>query len=1292
MTRRQFPLFLTLVLALLLLSSRPLLADTSVFINEIHYDNDGTDSGEAIEIAGPAGTDLTGWSLVLYNGAGGAVYTTTPLSGSIANQQNGFGTLFVSYPSNGIQNGSPDGLALVDAGSSVVQFLSYEGSFTAVGGPADGLMSTDIGVSEASTTPAGHSLQLTGSGQSYEEFTWAAAAPNTFGGVNTGQSFAGTAADPLLNEFVFNHVGTDTHEYVEVAGDANTNFAAFTLLQIEGDGSSAGIVDSALPVGTTDAAGYWTTGFQSNVWENGTVTVLLVEGFSGGVGLDLDTDDDGTLDSTPWTRLVDSVAVSDGDTGDQTYADTTLTPSFDGGTFTVGGASRIPDRTDTGSVSDWRRNDFDGAGLPGFTGTPDAGEALNTPGVVNTAVSTTPQLVINEIDYDQPGTDTAEFVEIKNVGDTAVSLDGVTLELVNGTGGGAALYQTIALPAVSLAVGDYFVVCGDSSLVANCDLDVTPDSNLVQNGAPDAVGLRHDGELLDAVSYEGDTGAPYTEGSGAGLVDDGAQASESISRCEDGSDTNQNNVDFVLADSTPGAANDCGGGGGGGIGNCGDPATFIHDIQGSGLTSPLVGTAVVIEGVVVGDFQNNAQPDSGELNGFYVQEEDSQADADTATSEGIFVFAPSAAEVQVGDLVRVGGTVVEFVTSGGSSLTELGSVSEMLVCASGASLPAATAVTLPVSALHDFERYEGMLVQFPQALTISEYFNFDRFNETVLSLGRQHQPTAVVEPGAPAIALAQTQALSRITLDDGRSTQNPDPAIHPNGNIFDLSNRFRGGDTVQNVTGVIDHTFGLYRIQPTQGADYSADNPRPLTPEAVGGSLRVSSFNVLNYFSTIDTGVFICGPAANQECRGADTPEEFERQRTKIITALVSIDADVVGLIELENHATDAALQDLVAGLNDALGADTYAAISTGPIGTDAIKVAIIYKPATVTPVGAYAILDSSVDSRFLDTKNRPVLAQTFMDNDGGMFTFAINHLKSKGSDCNDVGDPDTGDGQGNCNLTRLAATQALVDWLAADPTGSGDPDFLIMGDLNSYDKEDPIDAVLAGADDSAGTGDDYSDLVAAFQGELAYGYVFDGKLGYLDHALSNASLTPQVTGVTEWHINSDEPDLLDYDMTFKQDAQDALFEANAFRSSDHDPVIVGLNLNAAPVCVTAVASPDSLWPVNHHFIPVSILGVTDPDGDAVTLTVTGIFQDEPVPGPGNKSNVDGMGVGMTTAELRAERAGGGNGRVYHVFFTAVDPHGNSCAGEVLVGVPVHQGSGGEAVDDGPLYDSTGAP
>ena len=586
--------------------------------------------------------------------------------------------------------------------------------------------------------------------------------------------------------------------------------------------------------------------------------------------------------------------------------------------------------------------------------------------------------------------------------------------------------------------------------------------------------------------------------------------------------------------------------------------TMIHAIQGSGLSSPLVGTSVVIDGVVVGDFQSNASVDNGDLNGFYVQEEDSDADVDVSTSEGVFVFAATT-DVAVGDHVRVAGTVAEYSTSSGASLmTEL-SNNEVAVCAAPATMPAATEVTLPVASLTDFERYEGMLVTFSQNLVISEYFNFDRFGEIVLSTERQYTPTAVVEPGAPAIALAETQALARIMMDDGRSVQNPDPAIHPNGNVFDLTNTFRGGDLVQGVTGVMDDTFGLYRVQPVQGATYTSVNPRTAAPDLVGGSLQVASFNVLNYFNGDGMG------GGFPTARGANDLGEFNRQRDKIIAAIATIDADVVGLMEIENDGYDAfsAIADLVNGLNDATTPGTYAFINPGVqvIGTDEIAVGLIYKPGNVTPFGASAILDSSIDARFDDTKNRPALAQSFMENSSNaVFTVVVNHLKSKGSDCNDVGDLDLGDGAGNCNITRRLAAEALVDWLATNPTGSSNPDTLIIGDLNSYDKEDPIDAILAGSDDLPGSGDDYTDLAFAFGGELAYSYVFDGKLGYLDYALANSSLISKVTGTTEWHINSDEPDILDYDTSFKLDAQDALYEPNAYRASDHDPVIIGLN------------------------------------------------------------------------------------------------------------------------------------
>jgi len=294
--------------------------------------------------------------------------------------------------------------------------------------------------------------------------------------------------------------------------------------------------------------------------------------------------------------------------------------------------------------------------------------------------------------------------------------------------------------------------------------------------------------------------------------------------------------------------------------------------------------------------------------------------------------------------------------------------------------------------------------------------------------------------------------------------------------------------------------------------------------------------------------------------RGADTAAEFARQRTKLITAITAMNADVIGLMEIENdgYGSTGAIQDLVNGLNAVTPGDTtYGFIDPGVarIGSDEIAVGILYRIETAAPVGAAAILDASVDARFDSTKNRPALAQTFRElGSGEVVTVAVNHLKSKGSSCAGIGDPDSGDGQGNCNLTRTRAAQALVDWLATDPTASGDGDILIIGDLNSYAKEDPIAAI---------TGAGYVDLLAAWVGVTsAYSYVFDGQAGYLDHALASPALAGQITGVTEWHINTDEPHILDYNTEFKSPGQvNDLYAADAYRASDHDPVVIGISL-----------------------------------------------------------------------------------------------------------------------------------
>ncbi len=165
----------------------------TVFINEIHYDNNGADSGEGVEIAGPAGTDLSTYSIVAYNGNGGISYNTVALSGTITDQQNGYGTVWFAI--SGLQNGAPDGMALVNNGTTVVQFLSYEGSFGAADGPASGMTSVDIGVAEAGTEAIGSSLQLSGTGNVYTDFTWQGSATATINTVNTGQTFSASGPD-----------------------------------------------------------------------------------------------------------------------------------------------------------------------------------------------------------------------------------------------------------------------------------------------------------------------------------------------------------------------------------------------------------------------------------------------------------------------------------------------------------------------------------------------------------------------------------------------------------------------------------------------------------------------------------------------------------------------------------------------------------------------------------------------------------------------------------------------------------------------------------------------------------------------------------------------------------------------------------------------------------------------------------------------------------------------------------------------------------------------------------------
>ena len=761
--------------------------------------------------------------------------------------------------------------------------------------------------------------------------------------------------------------------------------------------------------------------------------------------------------------------------------------------------------------------------------------ALAAPLLSAPAASADTRPFISEIHYDNAGLDSGEAVEVS--ADPGTDLSGWRVLLYNGNGGASYSDRPLGVVPASGAVVLSYPADG------------------IQNGSPDGLALvGADGAVVEFLSYEGVMTATAGPAAGRtsvdiGVLETGAEpVGQSLQRQDDGSFAGPSQNTFGTPDGAPGADPDPDPDPDPGV--CGDPATLISQIQGTGATfDPAFGGTQTVEAVVTA-----VKP---ALRGFYLQEEADDVDADPTTSEGVFVFTGDAPTVEVGRTLRVTGTVAEF--GSGGSATQLSSPT-IVECAVEPVTTEPTAVELPLPEGTTMERFEGMLVTFEQDLVISEYFNYGRFGEVVAALppngwDRLYTPTAVVEPGDEAVALAELYSRSRITIDDSSTEQNPAELVHPgNGQPFSRENSFRGGDTVTGVTGVIDHSFGSYRVQPTQFGEYTVQNPRPAVPE-VGGEVQVASFNVLNYFLTLDDGTNdVCGANQDQECRGADDAEELQRQRAKIVAALAALDADVVGLMEMENTPGVEPAADLAAGLNEVLGAGTYDYVDTGVIGTDAIRLGLLYKPGVVTPAGGFDVLDSTDDPRFVDTANRPMLTQTFDTvADGARFTVSVNHLKSKGSAC--AGDPDTGDGQGNCNLTRTAAAEAIVDHLATDPTGSGDPDFLIIGDLNSYDREDPIDALVAGG---------FTDEVKRFGGEYAYGYVFDGQVGYLDYALASASLDAQVTRAQEWHSNADEPSVLDYDTSFKPEEVDALYAPDPYRSSDHDAVLVGLDL-AAP-------------------------------------------------------------------------------------------------------------------------------
>lgn len=836
-----------------------------------------------------------------------------------------------------------------------------------------------------------------------------------------------------------------------------------------------------------------------------------------------------------------------------------------------GWASRIPGST-ASPVFDINQWTFSG---PNALDNETSNATAATPFPVASFTSggpATPVITINEIDADQSGTDSAEFIELYDGGVGNTSLDGLSLVLFNGNGD--AEYNTISLDGHSTDANGFFVV--GSANVPNVDLTAFT-TNGLQNGA-DAVAL-YSGtppttptttNLIDAIVYDtndaDDTGllaalgqsVQFNEGAG------GNQTGDALARDVDGTGT------FQTQAPTPGATN-----------VIAPPTviTKISAIQGTGGTqnlaqigvddlSPLAGTTVTISAIVTADFQDGLFGSQGDLNGFYVQEEEIDYDMSDLSSEGIFIFDGSmpAIDVAIGDLVEVTGTVSEF-----NGQTQI-SATFVQVMASNQTLPTAVDVTFPTASvmlddngnyLANLEAYEGMRVNIAQDMTITEMFNLDRFGQYNISDGRLEQFTQNNAPDVAGFtAHQQSNAAKTIVLDDGLTVQNPDPIkiIDGNDGVLTAADSFRMGDQISNITGVVNYSFDEFRIHNATGT-YTQVNPRETTPADVGGNFKVASLNVLNYFTTIDAPGVTTDNGSDP--RGADSAAEFARQADKLVNAIVAIDADVLGLVEIENDFAGGtfAIQDLVDRVNAKLGSQVYGFVDPGQefVGGDAISNGLIYKLGDVALKGSMAILTDFNGQNFLDPLgagrdlNRAAIAQTFEDvSTGQTLTISVNHLKSKGSLSGLAADNAQGDGQGNNNATRTEAAKILSDWLASDPTGQGSANTLILGDLNAYAKEDPVTALL-----NAG----YTDLASSLIGNSAYSFVFDGQTGTLDYALANQALAASVTGVTEWHVNSDEADAIDYNLDFGRNP--ALFDGTTpARNSDHDPVIVGFQFD----------------------------------------------------------------------------------------------------------------------------------
>ncbi|WP_324025807.1 ExeM/NucH family extracellular endonuclease [Aeromonas caviae] len=825
------------------------------------------------------------------------------------------------------------------------------------------------------------------------------------------------------------------------------------------------------------------------------------------------------------------------------------------------------------------------------------------------------QLLITEY---LEGSGNNKAVELSNLGSDAVALSQYRLALyANGKPISESPTNSLALQG-TLAPSATLVLANPSANAEILAKTTQTSGNLVFNG-DDALVLYRGSEIIDSVGQVGvDPGTAWVSGNVSTLdMTLRRKATVTMGRT-DATSPFDPAQEYVAA-----PKDDASGLGCSGDGPCDgtQPPAFVCPvdqlvpvpaIQGPGSSSPLVPAgkfeseqAYATRGVVT-------QVVSGLYKGFFIQDE--QGDGDPATSDGLFVYSTKAnAAIVPGAEVCVSGKVKEYFNQ-----TQL-NADELVVTRPLGAIPAAVDL-LPVageSLSQLLERHEGMQVRLVpgSSLVVTRNFSFDydgKRNNLVLAYGapliKSTQKFAAMSQEASNWALRNQQNQLVVETD----AKAPDGVLpwFPGFNAED--GYLRIGDKLNGLEGALGYSYNLFRLVASNRIDASQIDhsgwDRVETPElAEAGDLRVASFNVLNFFTTVVGGD--ANPTGSN--RGALTVAEFELQRTKIVSAITRLNADVVGLMEIENngYGDNSAIANLVAALNAALPdeADHYRWIASPdgkPIGTDAITVGLIYRPASVSPQGAASLIALPVQqAEAVDASGKPVtinqgmresLVQRFSSPKGDApLTLVVNHLKSKGSACfedyPDYATADPLDGQGHCNALRVSAVKVLGEQLK-DLAG----DLLLIGDMNAYGMEDPI-RVLTDYDPAAqarqimsasfttlagqpfeesgsalGKGYGFVNLNTRFHGTDTYSYSYEGELGNLDHALANPSLAAKVIGIEDWHINSAESNFFEYGS--KYSGQLAKSEG-PFSASDHDPVLVAIQYPLPPAGVLSLES-----------------------------------------------------------------------------------------------------------------------